>query len=68
MSCDPYPTDISEAQIAPALAPENRLIWSIKPSSSKAYKNIKFKRIEVSKAPFKNINEYTKGIKIGFII
>lgn len=26
MSCEPYPTDIKAAHIAPALAPENRFI------------------------------------------
>lgn len=60
MSCDPYPTDISEAQIAPALAPENRLIWSIKPSSSKAYKNIKIYELKFLKFLLKTLMNIQK--------
>lgn len=37
MSFESYPTAIKEAVIAPALAPANRLIWLIIPSSSRAY-------------------------------
>lgn len=36
MSFESYPTAIKEAVIAPALAPANRLIWLIIPSSSRA--------------------------------
>ena len=61
MSFELYPTAIKEAVIAPALAPANRLIWFIIPSSSSAcnYKSSrnKAKNVEASFIKF-NVHVY----------